>query len=51
MKTIKNQVAVEATIAERDAGERADGLTTDERAELTALRKENAQLKRANEVL
>ncbi|MEW2581266.1 hypothetical protein [Streptomyces syringium] len=28
--------------AERDAGERADGLTADERAELVALRKENA---------
>jgi len=37
--------------AERDAGERNDGLTTDERAELVALRKENVQLKRANEVL
>ncbi|MFE7466057.1 transposase [Streptomyces sp. NPDC057499] len=37
--------------AERDAGERMDGLTTDERAELVALRKENAQLKRANDVL
>ncbi|WP_164990894.1 transposase [Streptomyces sp. GZWMJZ-114] len=37
--------------AERDAGERTDGLTTDERAELVALRKENAQLKRANDVL
>ncbi|WP_432190328.1 transposase [Streptomyces sp. Tue6028] len=34
--------------AEADAGERDDRLTTDERAELTALRKENAQLKRAN---
>jgi transposase-like protein len=37
--------------AERDAGERHDGLTTDERAELVTLRKENVQLKRANEVL
>lgn len=37
--------------AEADAGERGDRLTTDERAELAALRKENAQLKRANEVL
>lgn len=34
-----------------DAGERDDRLTTDERAGLTALRKENAQLKGANEVL
>lgn len=37
--------------AEADAGERDDRLTTDERAELVALRKENAQLKRANDVL
>ncbi|MGW1729270.1 transposase [Streptomyces sp. NPDC002306] len=37
--------------SEADAGERDDRLTTDERSELTALRKENAQLKRANEVL
>ncbi|MDH2393304.1 transposase [Streptomyces sp. HNM0663] len=32
---------------EADAGERDDRLTTDERAELVALRKENTQLKRA----
>ncbi|MFF4138032.1 transposase [Streptomyces mirabilis] len=37
--------------AEADSGERDDRLTTDERAELAALRKENVQLKRANEVL
>lgn len=37
--------------AEADAGERGDRLTTDERAELVALRKENVQLKRANDVL
>lgn len=37
--------------AEADAGERADRPTTAERAELAALRKENAQLKRANEIL
>ncbi|MFE2217557.1 transposase [Streptomyces canus] len=37
--------------AEADADERDDQLTTAERAELAALRKENAQLKRANEVL
>jgi transposase-like protein len=37
--------------AEADAGERTDLLTTAERTELAALRKENAQLKRANEVL
>lgn len=36
--------------AEADAGERDDRLTTDEHAELVALRKEN-QLKRANDVL
>ncbi|MFB7992390.1 transposase [Streptomyces sp. NPDC056002] len=37
--------------AEADADERDDRLTTDERAELAALRKENTQLKRANEAL
>ncbi len=37
--------------AEADAGERDDRLASDERVELAALRKENAQLKRANEVL
>ena len=37
--------------AEADAGERDDRLTSDEHAELAALRKENAQLKRANDVL
>ncbi|MET9469652.1 transposase [Streptomyces sp. NPDC006544] len=37
--------------AEADAGDRGDLLTTAEREELTALRKENVQLKRANEVL
>ncbi|MFJ1546413.1 transposase [Streptomyces sp. NPDC088246] len=37
--------------AEADVGERDDLLTTAEREELAALRKENAQLKRANEVL
>jgi transposase-like protein len=37
--------------AEADAGGRDDMLTTAEREELAALRKENAQLKRANEVL
>ncbi|WP_327280710.1 IS3 family transposase [Streptomyces sp. NBC_01205] len=37
--------------AEADAGERGDLLTTAEREELAALRKENVQLKRANEVL
>ncbi|MFD3759669.1 transposase [Streptomyces sp. NPDC058622] len=37
--------------AEADAGERGDMLTTAEREELAALRRENAQLKQANEVL
>lgn len=36
--------------AERDAGKR-EGLTTDERARLKALEKENRELKKANEIL
>jgi transposase len=36
--------------AERDAGTRA-GLTTDERAELKRLQRENVELKRANDIL
>src|SRR5690242_14901932 len=36
--------------AERDGGTRP-GLTTDERAELKRLQRENAELKRANEIL
>ena len=36
--------------AEVDAGERS-GLTTDERARMKALEKENRELKRANEIL
>ena len=36
--------------AERDAGQRP-GLTTDERAELKRLQRENFELKRANEIL
>jgi len=36
--------------AERDEGRRA-GLTTDERAELKRLQRENFELKRANEIL
>lgn len=43
--------ALRGWIRQADAGERNDRLTTDERAELMALRKENAQLKRANDVL
>jgi transposase len=37
--------------AEADAGERDDRLTTDELEELRQLRKENAELRRANEIL
>ncbi|MET7778647.1 transposase [Streptomyces mirabilis] len=37
--------------AEPDHGERDDRLTTAERDELRQLRKENAELKRANEIL
>jgi|SRR6266851_7528199 transposase len=36
--------------AERDAGQRA-GLTTDERARLKLLERENVELRRANEIL
>lgn len=36
--------------AERDTGKRA-GLTTDERAELKRLQRENFELKRANDIL
>jgi len=36
--------------AERDRGERP-GLTTDERAQLKQLQRENVELKRANEIL
>jgi len=36
--------------AERDAGKRP-GLSTDERAELKRLQRENVELKRANEIL
>ncbi len=37
--------------AEADTGKRRDRLTTVEREEITALRKENAELRRANEIL
>ncbi|MTE17577.1 transposase [Streptomyces sp. TRM43335] len=37
--------------AETDRGERDDRLTTAEREELKQLRKENAELRRANEIL
>jgi transposase len=39
------------TQAERDAGTRADGLTSDEKAELAALRKENTRLREDVEIL
>ena len=44
---IRNWVAQ----AERDAGRRADGLTTDERTELQRLRRENATLREEREIL
>jgi transposase len=37
--------------AERDAGQRSDGLTTVEREEITRLRRENRQLKLEREIL
>jgi transposase len=37
--------------AERDTGTRADGLTTDEKDELAALRRENRRLKEDVEIL
>jgi transposase len=46
-QTIRNWV----TQAERDGGIRADGLTTDERAELTRLRRELRQVKLEREIL
>jgi transposase len=36
---------------EADHGSRADRLTTDERQELSVLRRENRELRRANEIL
>jgi transposase len=44
---IRNWVAQ----AERDAGRRPDGLTTDERTELQRLRRENATLREEREIL
>jgi transposase len=44
---IRNWVAQ----AERDAGRRADGLTTDERGELQRLRRENARLREERDIL
>ena len=37
--------------ADRDAGRRSDGLTTDERTELERLRRENATLREEREIL
>ena len=37
--------------ADRDAGRRTDGLTTDERSELQRLRRENATLREEREIL
>jgi transposase len=45
--TIRNWIAQ----AERDAGVRTDGLTTDERAELNRLRRENRTLREEREIL
>jgi len=46
-QTIRNWVKQ----AELDEGTRSDGLTTDERQELTRLRRENARLKEEREIL
>ena len=46
-QTIRNWVKQ----AELDTGQRADGLTTEERAELRQLRRENRQLKLEREIL
>ena len=46
-QTIRNWVAQ----AERDAGERGDGLTTEEREELRRLRRENKILREEKEIL
>jgi transposase len=45
--TIRNWIAQ----ADRDAGIRADGLTTDERTELNQLRRENRRLREEREIL
>jgi transposase len=46
-QSIRNWVAQ----AERDAGRRADGLTTEERGELRRLRRENKALREEREIL
>jgi transposase len=45
--TIRNWIAQ----ADRDAGKRSDGLTTDERAELNQLRREVRSLREEREIL
>jgi transposase len=45
--TIRNWIAQ----ADRDAGVRTDGLTSDERAELNRLRRENRTLREEREIL
>ncbi len=45
--TIRNWIAR----SEREGGTRSGGLTTDERAELTLLRRENRQLREEREIL
>ncbi len=46
-QTIRNWLAQ----ADRDAGQRPDGLTTDEREELRRLRRENKTLREEREIL
>jgi transposase len=46
-QAIRNWVAQ----ADRDAGRRVDGVTTDERSELQRLRRENATLREEREIL
>ena len=46
-QAIRNWVAQ----ADRDAGQRTDGLRTDERSELQRLRRENATLREEREIL
>ena len=46
-QTIRNWIKQ----AERDAGQRQDGLTRDEKVELARLRKENKQLRLEREIL
>ena len=46
-QTIRNWAAQ----ADRDAGRRPDGLTTDERLELHELRRDNARLREEREIL